>query len=65
MFIGYHTAFGPHGNIEASTRAEAESEAASLLDRYPNAQQGKTRQAWFDRIWHITIWSKIELSGND
>lgn len=66
MFIGYHTVYGPNGYIEAATHEAVETEAASLLDKYPNAQSGAIRRPLLQRgVWRTAIWSKMELAGND
>lgn len=63
-FIGYFTMAGPNGYVEGPTPEAVREFADVLLAKYGHALSGQVRKVWFEPLWRVKVWSRVELSGN-
>lgn len=64
LFVGYFTIFGPHGQITGTSETAVENFADELLLKWPHALRSDVREVR-QHVWRATIWSKLELAGNE
>jgi hypothetical protein len=64
IFIGHYTLYGPQGEIVGDKDA-AQKFADELQAKWPHALCSDPHRGPFQKAWHIKIWSKLELVGNE